>query len=450
MSRKLPPGPPGRPFFGNLPEFRRDALAWFVESREYGDVVLMRFGPFKGFVAYSPELVHQVLVTDADHYTKTTAVKRSMEMLVGQGLFTNDGDSWKRQRKLVQPAFHTRRVGAYGQTMVDFTEAMLTGWRDGDNIDVEAAMTGLTMKIIARTLFDASLDDTERIGEAITVALKEVDDRLNRLILLPDWAPTESNRILKGAVSELNAIIQGFIDGRRASGEDKGDLLSMLLLARDEDTDGVMTDQQVRDEAMTLFGAGHETTSHALAWAWAALAEHPEAEAQLHEELAGALGGRAPTLDDLPRLKYTEQVIKETMRLYPPAWITTREAAKDIDLGGYLVRKGEVVVLPFYALYRDPRYFADPLRFDPDRFSPEREKDIPKYAYLPFGGGPRVCIGSAFAMMEARLILATMAQRFTLTIAPGQVVEPQRMFTLRFKYGLKMVAHERAHEVEPA
>lgn len=446
MSRKLPPGPPGRPFFGNLPDFTRDALAYFVESRDYGDVVLLRFGPFKGFLVYSPELVHRVLVTDAEHYYKTTGVKRSMEMLIGQGLFTNDGDSWKRQRRLVQPAFHTRRIGAYGQTMVDFTEAMLAEWQDGNTVDVEAAMTGLTMKIIARTLFDASLDDTARIGEAITVALKEVDDRLNRLILLPDWAPTQSNRILKDAVKQLNVIIQGFIEDRRASGEDKGDLLSMLLLARDEDTDGVMTDQQVRDEAMTLFGAGHETTSHALAWVWAALAENPAAEARLHAELAEVLGGRAPALDDLPRLKYTEQVIKEAMRLYPPAWITTREATKDIDLGGYLVRKGEVVVLPFYAIFRDPRYFADPLRFDPDRFSAEREKDIPKYAYVPFGGGPRVCIGNAFAMMEARLILATMAQRFRLAVAPGQVVEPQRMFTLRFKYGLKMVAHERVTE----
>lgn len=446
MSRKLPPGPPGRPFFGNLPDFTRDALAYFVESRDYGDVVLLRFGPFKGFLVYSPELVHRVLVTDAEHYYKTTGVKRSMEMLIGQGLFTNDGDSWKRQRRLVQPAFHTRRIGAYGQTMVDFTEAMLAEWQDGNTVDVEAAMTGLTMKIIARTLFDASLDDTARIGEAITVALKEVDDRLNRLILLPDWAPTQSNRILKDAVKQLNVIIQGFIEDRRASGEDKGDLLSMLLLARDEDTDGVMTDQQVRDEAMTLFGAGHETTSHALAWVWAALAENPAAEARLHAELAEVLGGRAPALDDLPRLKYTEQVIKEAMRLYPPAWITTREATKDIDLGGYLVRKGEVVVLPFYAIFRDPRYFADPLRFDPDRFSAEREKDIPKYAYVPFGGGPRVCIGNAFAMMEARLILATMAQRFRLALAPGQVVEPQRMFTLRFKYGLKMVAHERVTE----
>jgi cytochrome P450 len=302
------------------------------------------------------------------------------------------------------------------------------------------------MRIIAKTLFDANLDDTAAIGDAITVALHEVDDRFNRLILLPNWAPTASNRAMKDAVAKLDAIIQRFIDDRRASGEDKGDLLSMLLMARDEDTDGVMTDKQVRDEAMTLFGAGHETTAHALSWTWYALSQHPDAEARLHAELAEVLGGRAPTLEDLPRLKYTEQVVKEAMRLYPPAWTTTREAIADIELGGYPIRKGEVVVLPIYTIHRDPRYFPDPERFDPDRFSPEREKDIPKYAYLPFGGGPRVCIGNAFALMEARLIVATMAQRFSFSVAPGQIIEPQRMFTLRPKNGMRMIAHARMNE----
>ena len=450
MSRTLPPGPPGRLFFGNLQDFTDDALRYIVDSRRYGDLVLIRFGPFKGFLLYAPEYFHQVLVTDADHFHKTTATKRALDLVVGTGLFTNDGDSWRRQRKLVQPAFHTKRIGAYGQVMVDITEDMLADWRDETPVEMDRAMTGLTMRIIAKTLFDANLDDTAAIGDAITVALHEVDDRFNRLILLPNWAPTASNRALKESVAQLDAIIQRFIDDRRASGEDKGDLLSMLLMARDEDTDGAMTDKQVRDEAMTLFGAGHETTAHALSWTCYALSQNPDVEARLHAELNAVLGGRAPTLEDLPNLPYTEMVVKETLRLYPPAWTTTREAIEDVEIGGYTIRKGEVVVLPIFSIHRDPRFFPEPLRYDPERFSPEREKAIPRYAYLPFGGGPRVCIGNAFAMMEARLIVATMAQRFTFSVAPDCLVEPQRMFTLRPKYGLRMIAHERVTEAEPA
>ncbi len=450
MNRSLPPGPPGQLLFGNLHDFTRDTLRYVLESRQYGDFVLIRFGPFKGFIAYSPEIVHQVLVTDAECFHKTTNTKRALDEVLGQGLFTNDGNSWKRQRKLVQPAFHTRRIGAYGEVMVEYAEDMLAGWHEGDEMDMDRAMTDLTMRIIAKTLFDANVDDTAAIGEAITRALKEVDDRLNRLILLPKWTPTQSNRIIHDSMKQLDAIIERFITNRRASGEDTGDLLSMLLLARDEDTDGVMTDKQVRDEAMTLFGAGHETTAHALSWTWYTLSQNPDVQEHLHAELAEVLGGRAPTLEDLPHLPYTERVIKETMRLYPPAWITTREAIEDIEIAGYTVKKGEVVVIPIYSLHRDPRYFPEPERFDPDRFSAEQEKDIPKYAYLPFGGGPRVCIGNAFAMMEARLIVATMAQRFTFTVAPDQIVEPQRMFTLRPKYGLRMIAHERVSERELA
>ncbi|MFN8379128.1 MAG: cytochrome P450 [Anaerolineae bacterium] len=450
MSRVLPPGPPGRLFFGNLQDFTRDTLRYMTESRQYGDIVLIRFGPYKGFLVYSPEYFHQVLVTDADHYHKTTATKRALEMLVGSGLFTNDGDSWRRQRKLVQPAFHTRRIGAYGDVMVEFTEDLLNEWHEQTEMDMDRAMTDLTMRIIAKTLFDANLQDTADIGDAITAALHEVDDRFNRLVLLPDWAPTSSNRVMKDSVAKLDAIIQRFIDDRRASGEDTGDLLSMLLMARDEDTDGVMTDKQVRDEAMTLFGAGHETTAHALSWTWYALSQNPAVETRLHDELARVLGGRAPTIEDLPNLPYTEQVVKEALRMYPPAWTTTREVVDEVEIGGYSIRKGEVVVLPIYAMHHDPRYFPEPERFDPERFSPERERDIPKYAYLPFGGGPRVCIGNAFALMEARLIVATMAQRYTFSVAPGQVIEPERMFTLRPKYGMRMIVHDRMPETAMA
>jgi cytochrome P450 len=250
--------------------------------------------------------------------------------------------------------------------------------------------------------------------------------------------------------ARLDEMIQKFIDDRRASGEDKGDLLSMLLLARDEDGTGQMNDKQVRDEAMTLFGAGHETTAVALTWTWYLLSQHPEVEARLHEELNIALGGRQPTLEDLPRLPYTEMIIKEAMRLYPPAFGTTREANTNAEIAGYTIKKGQVVYVNIYGVHRDSRFFPDPDRFDPERFSPENEKQIQKYAYLPFGGGPRVCIGNAFAMMEARLILATVAQKYRLKLAPGHQVAPSRLFTLRPKFGMKMVAARRESVLNPA
>jgi cytochrome P450 len=249
-------------------------------------------------------------------------------------------------------------------------------------------------------------------------------------------------------VKKIDELIQKFIDDRRATGEDKGDLLSMLLLARDEDDgqSGVasqMTDKQVRDEAMTLFGAGHETTAVALTWTWYLLSQHPEVEAKLHEELDTVLGGRQPTLEDLQRLPYTEMIVKEAMRMYPPAFGTTREVIADGEIGGYPTKKGQTVYINIYGVHRDARFFPEPDRFDPERFSPENEKQMHKYAYLPFGGGPRVCIGNAFAMMEARLILATVAQQYRLRLAPGHQVVPERLFTLRPKNGMKMVPTKR-------
>ncbi|MFN8447157.1 MAG: cytochrome P450 [Anaerolineae bacterium] len=254
---------------------------------------------------------------------------------------------------------------------------------------------------------------------------------------------------MKQAMTGLDGMIQRFIDDRRKSGEDKGDLLSMLLLARDEDDGGMMTDRQVRDEAMTVFGAGHETTASALMWTWYLLSQHPDIEARLLDELDAVLGDRPARLDDLPRLTYTEMVVKEAMRLYPPAWSLTRQTVDEVDIGGYSIGKGKVVVVNIYGMHRDARYFPDPDRFDPERFSPENEKLIPKYAYLPFGGGPRVCIGNAFAMMEAKLVVATIARQFHLALAPGQQVKPERVFTLRSKYGMRMVATERQPEAVP-
>jgi cytochrome P450 len=442
-----PPGPKGHFLTGSIPEFTKDTLAFLLDIRKYGDLASFMFGPFRAFVVSSPELVHQVLVTNADKFYKPNSLKKSTFPVVGNGLFTNDGDSWKHQRRLVQPAFHTRRIGAYAEVMVEHAQALMSRWRSGEAYDIDHEMVRLTMGIVSKTLFDADVSgEANEISEMVTNALEVVNKRLDRLVNFPEWVPSPENRRLHQAVKRLDVMIQRFIGDRRKSGEDKGDLLSMLLLARDEDGGGGMTDQQVRDEAMTVFGAGHETTASALMWTWYLLSQHPQVEAKLIEELDTVLSGRVPELSDLPRLTYTEMVLKESMRLYPPAWSITRESIADVELGSYPVEKGHVIILNVYGMHRDARYFPDPLRFDPERFSAENEPSIPKYAYIPFGGGPRVCIGNAFAMMEAKLILATIAPRFHFALAPGQQVAPQRVFTLRSKYGMKMIATQREHE----
>lgn len=443
-----PPGPKGHFLTGSIPEFTGDTLAFLLDTRKYGDLTSFRFGPFTGYVVSSPEFAHQVLVTDAAKYIKSRSLKSVMFPILGNGLFTNDGDFWKRQRKLVQPAFHTRRIGAYATVMVEHAQALMTRWHDGQTYDIDHEMAHLTMGIVSKTLFDADVSgESSEISELVTDVLEGANTRLDRLFNLPYWVPTPENRQFLRSVTRLNEVIQGFIDDRRASGEDKGDLLSMLLMARDEDDGGGMTDRQVRDEAMTLFGAGHETTAVALMWTWYLLSQHPEIEAKLLEELDTMLGGRAPELSDLPHLTYTEMVLKESMRLYPPAWGTTRETLEPVEMNGYTIKPGSIVLVNMYGIHRDARCFPEPERFDPERFSAENEPSIAKYAYLPFGGGPRVCIGNAFAMMEAKLVLATIAPHFKLRLAPGQQVEPKRIFTLRSKYGMKMVATVREREV---
>jgi cytochrome P450 len=299
------------------------------------------------------------------------------------------------------------------------------------------------MKIVSKTLFDADVEsEVAEISDAVTTALTVVGERTESLFPPPDWFPTASNRAIKRAMVTLNRIIQRFIEDRRASGEDRGDLLSMLLAAQDDEGVG-MTDKQVRDEAMTLFGAGHETTAIALTWALYLISQHPEVEARLHEEVDRALGNRSATLNDLPNLPYTEMIAKEAMRLYPPAWGTTRELIGDITIGDYTIKKDNFIMMSFHALHHDPRIFDQPDRFDPERFSPENEKTIPKYAYLPFGAGPRVCIGNMFAMMEIRLVLATIAQQFRLTHDPSHAIIPDPVFTLRPRDGMPMTLSKR-------
>ena len=446
MANKYPPGPKG---FLALSKFRSDSeerLRVLLDaSRTYGDIVRLQLFPGVNiYLLNNPDYIHYVLVGHPEQFHKGPAFKKNTKEFIGEGLLTSEDDFHRKQRELVQPAFHHVRISNYANTMVSYTQEMLNTWMDGETRNIAEDMMGLTLGIVAKTLFDADVSDvTQEIGEAITAGIKFVNKRIGAPVRLPAWLPTDSNRKQREMTAYMNNTIMRFIDERRSSGDDKGDLLSMLLLAVDETDGGQMTNGQAKDEAMTLFIAGHETTSNALSWIFYLLSQNPDIEAKLHEELDRVLAGHAPTAADLKQLPYTEMVIKESMRIYPPAWLLTRQAQEDIQIGGYDIPKGTLIMMSPYVMHRDERYFAEPDRFLPDRWANNFEKSIPRYAYFPFGGGPRVCIGQGFAMMEAQLVLATIAQRYHLALAPDQKVEMQPLITLRPRNGLHMTIKQR-------
>jgi cytochrome P450 len=427
-----PPGPRGSFLLGNLPEFARDRLAFFARhNRELGDVVGGRFFNRRVFLLAHPDDVEQVLLVQSKNFVKHSFFFRHVTALFGRGLLTSEGDFWLRQRRLAAPAFHGRRIAAYGDVMVRFTERMLDGWRDGEARDAHHEMMWLTMQIVAKTLFDNEVSAGDmQVAHAFDDIVVEIASRLRLPLPIPDWVPLARNRRYVAAVRRLDRLVYRFVAERRADPRDRGDLLSMLLAARDEDGRG-MSDTQLRDEVVTIFLAGHETTAIVLSWAWYLLARHPEMEGRLGAELDAVLGGRAPTADDLPQLVYAEQVVKEAMRLYPPAYVIGREAVAECEIGGWRVPAGATIFISQWAMHRDPRFFADPEAFRPERWTKELEETLPRYAYLPFGGGPRVCIGNRFAMMEAVLLLATVAQRFRLQLASAEEIQPFPSVTLR-------------------
>lgn len=439
-----PPGPKRTLIGGNLPEFRRGRIEFLNRCvRDYGDFVSLRFGPKRIILVNDPESIEYVLSTHSRDFIKHFALRLN-PIVLGKGLLTSDGDFWRRQRRLAQPAFQRQRIAAYGPTMVEHTQRLLAGWREGETRDILQEMMRLTLGIAAKTLFDAdATDQAQRVGDAMRVAQESFVARFNRGVPIPLFVPTPGNLRLKRAVRQLDAIIYDFINRRRAGGEDKGDLLSMLLHARDEDDQGRMTDVQLRDEAMTLFLAGHETTALTLAWTWYLLATHPDAEEKLLAEVVGALGGLPPTVDDLPNLPYAEAVILESLRLYPPGYVIGREAVEACELGGYRVPAGMTVLMSPWLMHRDARYFDQPEEFRPERWENDLLKRLPRIVYFPFGAGPRRCIGDAFAMMETVMVLATIAPHYRFTVAPGQDITPVPTFTLRPKDGIRAVLAKR-------
>jgi cytochrome P450 len=423
--------PRGGPLLGNMRAYRADPLAFLRRISQAGKMIRWHYGPFPVYQANDPEVVHEVLVVQAAKFHKTNQIKAVLKDSLGNGLLVSDGDFWRRQRRMVQPAFHARRIGAYADLMVRYTQEMLGGWRDGARVDISREMMALTLRVVAKALFDTDVAEvTDIVAEVATVGQELANRRFRRLFNPPAWLPTRDNRMSRREVALLDGVVLPMIEARLTSGEDRGDLLSMLVLSED-DQGRTMTVRQARDEVATLILAGHETTALTLAWTWMLLALHPEVADRLHGELSRVLGGRPPRADDLPQLPYTEMVVKESMRLYPPAWIVARQAIEDADLGGFVLPKYSTVFISPYSLHRDPRYFEDPDRFDPERFAPGREELIPRSAYLPFGAGPRVCIGNSFAMLEARLVLATMAQHVGLALVGSEPIWPSPLITLR-------------------
>ncbi len=420
---------------------RRDPLAFLTRiAREYGDVARFRLGPGELHLLSRPDDIRDLLVTNAAAFHKGRGLERAKRLL-GEGLLTSEDPVHLRQRRMIQPAFHHERIASYGAVMVEHAERLAGRWRDGETRDVSLEMTRLTMAIVGRTLFDADVEsEADEIGEALTTAV----GLFGRTLTMPffeilDRLPLPGNRRFERAKARIDATIARLIAERRRGPGGRSDLLSLLVGASDPERDGArMTDAQVRDEAVTLFLAGHETTSNALAWTWYLLSQNPAVESRLHAELAAVLGDRPPDAGDLPKLAYTEMVLAESMRLYPPAWIIGRRALSEYSVAGYTIPTRSIVVASQWVTHRDPRWFPEPERFDPERFRPEAKASRPKFSYFPFGGGPRVCIGEGFAWMEGVLLLATLARRWRLRLAPGQEIVPAPSITLRPRNGLRM------------
>ncbi|NOU93344.1 cytochrome P450 [Paenibacillus sp. LMG 31456] len=444
------PGPKGLLITGNLLAFRKDPLGFLLKTQqEFGDVAHMRFGPARHmYLINDPDLIKEVLMTKQKSFQKAKGLQTA-KAVVGEGVLTSEGEAHLRQRRLMQPSFRKDRVSKYADSMVELTDDLLAGWKDHQERSITDDMMELTLNIITRTMFGTSLKGgLHDIGHAVEVGMKYVSNKASSIFDIPESIPTKSNLEFKQAAKTLDDVIYRIIEERRNNPNTNGtgdDLLSMLLAAKDEEDGTGMTDQQVRDEVMTIFLAGHETTANTLAWTWYLLSSHPEVEHKLWQELDQVLGGRKPTIDDLGKLDYLHQVIWESMRLYPAVWVINREATEEVEIGGHLFKPGDTLMMSQFAMHRNPKYYDHPEQFIPERFAGgELLKRIPQFAYFPFGGGPRVCIGNNFALMEAALILATIGSRYKLSLAPNHPeVEPEPLVTLRPKLGLKMIVAAR-------
>lgn len=434
---------------GVLPEVRKNTLGFLAgTAREHGAVARYRLGPLLSYLVTHPDGVKRVLQDNVANYTKDHLSYGMVRWVGGNGLITSQGDFWLRQRRLAQPAFHRQRIGAMVGLMTKATQELLERWdaaaSAGTPLQVGPEMMGLTLRIVGDALFGTNVaQKTAVVGQAFDVISEQLVHRFRTFNILPPVLPTRADRQFRDAMKTLRGVVSDIITERRKSGEDRGDLLSMFMLAKDEETGAQMDDTQLTDESLTMLVAGHETTATTLSWIWALLHQHPDVEARLHAEVDSVLAGRVPTLEELPQLPYTRMVVDEALRLYPPVYVLSRKVVKEDELCGFRIQAGASVDLSPYATHRLPEFWEEPDQFRPERFSPEQVAKRPRFAYFPFIAGPRQCIGNSFALMEAQVITACISQRFRPRMVPGYTPKPEPLITLRPTGGLPMHLEQR-------
>jgi len=443
---RVPPGPKGLPLVGMALHLRSDPLEGMRQiAREYGDIARFHVMRQERILLNHPDLINQVLVIQHNKFHKSELTRRITVRMLGQGLLISEGEFWRRQRRLAQPAFHRARLNDYASTMLEITESTIRSWRDGETRNIGQEMTALTLQIAVRTLFGAALPEEARsVGRAMTFLMRYSLSRQRLPFRIPETWPTPKNRRANRELEFIDSLVYRIISARRAEGHSNhhNDLLALLMGAMDEDGTQ-MTPQQLHDETMTLFLAGHETTAQMLTWTWYALSQNPAVEARLQEELDGVLGARSLEPADLSRLPYLQAVMNEVLRLDPPAYIMAREVIEPCEIGGYTMRPHSTIIFSQWVMQRDPRYYDDPEAFRPERWLDGLANQLPPGAYFPFGGGPRRCIGEGFALLEAAIVIATLARRFRFRLAPGDPVIPEPLVTLRPRHGIQMTLHTR-------
>ena len=434
----------GLPFLGSLIDYFSDMLGFLKSvSDKYGDIVYYKLGSRKMYLLNNPEHIKDVLVTHNRNFEKSRALKRT-KIILGEGLLTNEGEPHLKQRRTIQPVFHHQRIKSYGDVMGQYALRVGDGWKNGEVVNIHKEMMKLTLFIVSITIFDSDMEsESDEIGKCLTDLVTLFPQMIFPYSEYLDNLPLPANRRFQNAKDKLDSIIYRLIEERRANPGEKSDLLSMLLEAQDEESGEGMTDVQVRDEALTLFLAGQESTANSLVWTWYLISTHPEVEKKVHEEVDSVLNKRLPTLDDLGKLSYTQNVFKEALRLYPPAWAVARHVKEDYEVGGYVIPAGADIFMSQYVVHRDPRLFREPDRFIPERWSTNETKDLPRFAYFPFGGGTRRCIGEPFAWMEGVILIATIASKWKMRLVPHQKIVPQALITIRPKNGMNMIMERR-------